>query len=188
MENCLDFYEKFFDVEESDRCFDELMKISLTSKHKVVNEDKEIEIPRKIGYFSNLGEDYAYANLVLKGQVWEPVLLKIKAELEGRLNCEFNSVLVNLYRDGNDTIDWHSDAEKQLGENPTIASVNFGASRLFKFKEKKKGEKAKFEYLLEHGTVIVMKNECQTKYLHSIRRDHTVVKPRFNLTYRKVNY
>ena len=158
----------------------------MTSKLKTTVDGTEVEIPRKIGYFSNNGEDYPYANLILKGQVFAPVLLDIKNDLEKVINAKFNSVLVNLYRDGNDTINWHSDAEPQLGENPTIASVNFGASRVFKFKEKVKGEKAKHDFLLEHGTVIVMKNDCQTKWLHSIRRDFTVTTPRFNLTYRWV--
>lgn len=186
MENCIDLYKDFYTKEEADEYFKELLKLNLTSSLKVAGEETIVEIPRKIGYFSNNAEDYPYANLILKGQIFAPVLLKIKKELENRLNTDFNSVLVNLYRDGNDTINWHSDAEKQLGENPTIASVNFGASRIFKFKEKVKGEKAKYDFLLEHGTVIVMKNECQTKYLHSIRRDYTVKMPRFNLTYRKV--
>lgn len=186
MDNCIEMYESFFTKEESDSFYNELLKLNLTSSLVTVGEDsKVIEIPRKIGYFSDRGEDYGYANLILKGQIWSPVLLEIKKRLEDELNYSFNSVLVNLYRDGNDTIDWHSDAEPQLGDRPTIASVNFGASRVFKFKEKVKGEKKKYDFLLNHGTVIVMKNDCQTKYLHSIRRDYTVKNPRFNLTFRK---
>lgn len=186
MEDCIDLYSDFYTKEEADELFKDLSKLNLTSSLKVKNEETIVEIPRKIGYFSNNGEDYPYANLILKGQTWEPVLLKIKSDLEKRINAKFNSVLVNLYRDGNDTINWHSDSEPQLGDRPTIASVNFGASRVFKFKEKVKGEKAKHDFLLEHGTVIVMKNDCQTKWLHSIRRDYSVTMPRFNLTYRWV--
>lgn len=184
MENCIDLFEKFYNTETSDKLYNELLKLNLTSELRVRETGETVTIPRKIGYYSDNGEDYPYANLILTGQTWSDVLLKIKFDLEKRLSVKFNSVLVNLYRDGNDTIDWHSDSEKQLGENPTIASVNFGASRIFKFKEKKKGEKLKYDFLLEHGTVIVMKNDCQTRFLHSIRRDHTVKTPRFNLTYR----
>jgi alkylated DNA repair dioxygenase AlkB len=184
--DCIDLYSNFYNTDKADKYFDELMKLNLTSTLKTKFDDTEVEIPRKIGYFSDNGEDYPYANLILKGQTWEPVLLNIKTDLENRLGKKFNSVLVNLYRDGNDTINWHSDSEPQLGKNPTIASVNFGASRVFKFKEKVKGEKAKYDFLLEHGTVIVMRDDCQEKWLHSIRRDFSVTKPRFNLTYRYV--
>lgn len=184
--DCVDLYSNFYNKDEADKYFSELSKLNLTSKLEAKLDGSIIEIPRKMGYFSDNGEDYPYANLILKGQTWEKVLVDIRTDLEKKLNLKFNSVLVNLYRDGNDTINWHSDSEPQLGKNPTIASVNFGASRVFKFKEKVKGEKDKHDFLLEHGTVFIMKDDCQEKWLHSIRRDSSVTMPRFNLTYRWV--
>jgi alkylated DNA repair dioxygenase AlkB len=108
MEDCVDLYESFFTKEEADSFYNDLLKLNLTFSLVTIEDSKIIEIPRKIGYFSDIGEDYVYANLMLKGQTWSPVLLAIKEALEKKMNYSFNSVLVNLYRDGNDTIDWHT--------------------------------------------------------------------------------
>jgi len=110
--------------------------------------------------------------------------LEIKSKIEPLCNGAFNSVLMKRYRDGNDSISWHTDAEKELGKNPIIASVNFGEARKFKLRHNE--TKEKIDILLEHGSLLIMKGELQHFWQHQVPKTSATIKERINLTFRKI--
>ena len=98
---------------------------------------------------------------------------------------EFNSCLLNLYRDGNDSNGWHADNEKQLGKNPIIASLSLGSERYFHLKHRTKPH-LKHKIVLKHGSVLVMKEETQHFWLHQIPKTKKEIGKRINLTFRYI--
>ena len=114
---------------------------------------------------------------------WTPTLLKIKLAIEKTANTEFNSVMMNLYRDGNDGISWHTDAEPELGKNPLIGSVSFGQTRRFMLRHRNNKE-LKFELELIHGSFLLMGGSTQHFWQHQIPKTSKKLEPRINLTFR----
>jgi len=143
-----------------------------------------IKIKRKMDYVYDKKIIYQYANLEVNGSLWREPLIEINNKIKTELGLDFNSVLLNLYESGKSEIGWHSDKEKQLGENPIIASVNLGAKRTIWFLNKE--TKEKFKYELEGGDILIMGKDCQTKYLHAILKEKDVIDERISLTFRKV--
>jgi alkylated DNA repair dioxygenase AlkB len=112
-------------------------------------------------------------------------MLKIKNEVEKAANCSFNICLVNQYRDGQDSNGWHADDEKELGINPTIASVSLGQERFFHLKHNENKD-WRFKFLLENGSLLLMKGQTQHTYKHQIAKTARNVDVRINLTFRKI--
>lgn len=133
----------------------------------IMPDGKETILPRLMAYVSDSGEVYSYANLTIKGSKWNKTTLEIKRLVESATNHKFNSCLLNWYRDGKDKIGWHSDKEKQLGENPVIVAFNLGDSRTFHFRRKENREE-KYSILLEAGDILIMDQECQKLWEHAI--------------------
>jgi len=143
-------------------------------------------VPRKTAWYGEEQCVYEYSGIVCKPLPWNETLLEIKQAVETQLNnVAFNSVLLNLYRNGNDKMGWHADDEKELGINPIIASVSLGATRRFDLKHKKlPNEKHQFE--LNTGSLLVMLGETQHYWLHQIPAQKKVLGPRINLTFRSI--
>jgi len=144
------------------------------------------KIKRKMEYVSDRAQEYFYANLSFYGNEWEKYIpLGIIRDLLSFENSEyiFNSVLLNMYEDGKDEINWHSDKEETLGERPIIACVNLGATRKMWFRLKSP-DSEKFFHEVSHGDLLVMGPDCQKKYLHAILKESDVKEPRISLTYR----
>ena len=116
---------------------------------------------------------------------WTPELLMIKAKVEPLAGVEFNSVLLNYYRDGNDSVAWHSDKESIMGSQPVIASVSFGQVRSFDIRRKNEHAE-QYSVRLEHGSFLLMKRGLQEKWEHRIAKSTKAMKPRINLTFRLV--
>lgn len=154
------------------------------SQDKIRIFGKWIEIPRLQCWFGDPGASYTYSGLAMKPRPWTRELEDLKAKLEAELSVQFNSVLVNLYRDGQDSNGWHSDDEAELGENPVIASVSLGAERPFQLKHKFNGEKVNM--LLESGSLLVMSGELQKFWKHQIPKRPKILSPRINLTFRNI--
>jgi alkylated DNA repair dioxygenase AlkB len=114
-----------------------------------------------------------------------PVLKKIKSDIENESNATFSTVLLNLYRDGNDSNGWHSDNEKELGEDPIIASLSFGEKRVFHLKHKK-DPTLKYKIELEHGSLLLMGSGSQTNWKHQLPKSKRKMQPRINLTFRNI--
>lgn len=140
--------------------------------------------PRLSAWYGDKGAIYSYSGLRLEPLPWNKTLLTIKRRLDNLANVSFNSVLMNLYRDGQDSMGWHSDAEPELGRNPVIASVSLGATRRFRFQHKKRDICLSLD--LETGSTLIMKGATQHYWRHSLPKTRKAVGPRINLTFRRI--
>jgi len=141
--------------------------------------------PRLTAWFGESGRRYTYSGVAFDPKPWTTSLRAIKAVCEERASARFNSVLVNLYRSGDDSVAWHADDEPELGTNPTIASVSFGATRRFDLKHRETGETVKTD--LRSGSLLVMSGACQHKWLHQVAKTKKASDPRVNLTFRSIH-
>jgi alkylated DNA repair dioxygenase AlkB len=145
---------------------------------------KLIITKRKVAWYGDSNFSYTYSNRTKQALLWTPELLKLKALVEEKSGETYNSCLLNLYHTGNEGMSWHSDGEKDLKKNGAIASVSFGAERKFAFKHKK--TKQTISLLLNHGSLLVMKDETQTHWLHRLPPTTKINSPRINLTFRTI--
>lgn len=141
--------------------------------------------PRLTTWYGDHNIEYTYSRITMKSEYWTPALLELKTRLEKDLNCKFNSVLINYYRDGEDHMGWHSDNEKSLGKEPLIASLSYGVERHFQLKHKKDITK-KFDLSVEDGSLVVMQGTLQENWHHRIAKSKKIKAPRLNLTFRYV--
>jgi alkylated DNA repair dioxygenase AlkB len=142
------------------------------------------DVPRKTAWYGDKDANYSYSGINCSPNIWSAELLELKNSIELLSSDEFNSVLLNMYRDGNDKVGWHSDNEKELGENPSIASVSLGTTRRFDLKHKTKSDKLSIE--LRHGSLLIMKGALQHNWLHQIPSQKRIKTQRINLTYRNI--
>lgn len=149
---------------------------------KIAGQD--IALPRLTAWYGDAG--YSYSGIRMEPQPWIPILLVIKSAVEKEVDISFNSVLLNLYRNGNDSVSWHADDEKELGEAPVIASLSFGAERLFQLRRKDEQHSGHLDILLADGSMIVMAGQTQRYWLHRIPKTQKQVEPRINLTFRNI--
>ncbi len=141
--------------------------------------------PRLVSWVADPGLSYTYSGLKLEPEPWTPLLKKIKNEVETETKEQFNSVLLNLYRHEKDSNGWHSDNEKELGDNPIIASLSFGEERDFLIKHTtREGWSQKIR--LENGSLLLMRGETQHHWKHSLPKRSRPLGPRINLTFRKI--
>ena len=145
---------------------------------------KEIMFPRLTAWYGDSDKPYSFSGIKLDPNPWSQELLDVKSDIEPLSEVEFNSVLLNKYRDGNDSISWHTDAEKELGQNPIIASVNFGAERKFQLRHISSRER--IDIVLKHGSLLIMKGELQHFWQHQVPKTKKVLTERINLTFRVI--
>lgn len=145
---------------------------------------KTIPLPRYTSWYGDRGRDYTYSGIKSEPNEWNKGLLYFKEKVEEVACTKFNSVLMNWYRDGEDYLNWHADDEEELGKNPTIASVNFGATRDFLIRKNDKSQKISIS--LSHGTLLIMKGELQHFWQHSVPKRAKINESRFNLTFRTI--
>jgi alkylated DNA repair dioxygenase AlkB len=117
---------------------------------------------------------------------WTPTVAQLRDDLAARLGVRFNSVLANLYRDGRDSVGWHSDDEPELGATPVIASLSFGATRTFRLRSRATREAA-LSLDLSHGSLLVMSGDTQRLYQHALPKRAGITAPRINLTFRRID-
>ncbi|PKQ43625.1 alpha-ketoglutarate-dependent dioxygenase AlkB family protein [Confluentibacter flavum] len=174
----------FFDKELSDHYLNVLLESIDWKQEKMNMYGKELLFPRLSAWYGDSDKPYAFSGITLQPIEWSTDLLEIKRQVESKVNVTFNSVLLNRYRHGNDSISWHSDSEKELGKNPVIASVNFGATRIFQLRHIQTKEKIAIE--LSHGSLLIMLGELQHFWQHQIPKTKKVVGERINLTFRVI--
>jgi len=180
------YYPNFFKEEESDFFFEYLLKNINWQQDKIKMYNKYIPIPRLNAWYGEANKNYSYSGIPMKPNPWLPSLVKIKNRIEPIANVKFTSALINLYRDGKDSVDWHADDEPELGKNPVIGSVSFGESRIFKLRHLK-DKSLKTEIELNHGSFALMRGETQHFWEHKIPKSAKPVKPRINLTFRVIH-
>ena len=180
------YFPNFFDKEIADKWFN----ILIDSKHIDWQQEqmkmfgKMLKFPRLTAWYGDEGKVYSYAGLTFYPNDWTPTLIDIKRIIEPICNTSFNSVLLNLYRNGNDSMSWHADSEKELGQNPIIASVNLGTSRVFQMRHNH--TKQKESILLEHGSLFIMQGQMQHFWSHQLPKRKNISQARINLTFRKI--
>ena len=147
---------------------------------------KEVLIPRLQCWMGDPGSDYSYSGIRLQPKPWSKDVLNIKTRIERLAEHKFNSVLLNYYRNGQDSVSWHADDEKELGDKPTIGSISFGAVRKFQFRAKSTNDVRKFNIELRNGSLLLMGDTLQNNWLHQLPKAPGLVRPRINLTFRRI--
>ncbi len=173
-------YEGFIPKEEADYYYTRLLNDTPWRQYQMPMYDKVVTAPRMIAWYGQ--QEEATENTM----PWTPELLAIRQKVEKETGLKFNAVLLNLYRDGNDSVAWHSDKEHKIGRNPNIASVTFGQTRPFKFRHKTRKELGQLEIPLHHGTLLLMSGTTNTFWEHHIPKSAKDMLPRINLTFRQV--
>lgn len=179
----VDFYPHFFSQSESDILYKELMNTISWKQEQIKYYGKIINLPRLTAWHGDKGLSYTYSGINVIADEWIEVLLRIKAKIESVSNAKFNSVLLNLYRNGKDSVAWHSDDEVELGVNPIIGSVSFGSTRNFQFQHRKNTD-LREAVKLAHGDFLLMKGTTQHFWQHQIPKTSPLLEPRINLTFR----
>jgi alkylated DNA repair dioxygenase AlkB len=180
------YHPSFFDNSECDRIFKTLLETIEWKQDKIMMYGKELPLPRLSAWYGDNNKPYTYSGLTLNPLPWTDELLQIKEKIEAEAKVKFSSVLLNRYRDGQDYVGWHTDAEKELGKNPVIGSVNFGATRKFQLR-RIDDHKEKFEIELKHGTFLVMQGSTQHFWQHQVPKTAIKIGERLNLTFRVIN-
>lgn len=175
----------FLDKKQSDHYFKLLLETTDWKQETMKMYGKSLMFPRLTAWYGDRDKTYAFSGITLQPNAWSSDLLEIKRKVESHVDVTFNSVLLNRYRHGNDSISWHSDNEKELGKNPVIASVNLGATRVFQLKHIQTKEKITIE--LTDGSLLIMLGELQHFWLHQIPKTQKAVGERINLTFRFIS-
>ena len=179
-------YENFYPPNESDILFKSLLENINWQQHQIKIFGKLIDQPRLTAFYGDAEKPYTYSGLTLNPSSWNKELNIIKADIEANSNAIFSSVLLNYYRDGRDSMGWHADDEKELGKNPIIASMSFGASRNFQLKHNYRKDLPKVNIELTHGSLLIMKGSTQHYWKHQIPKTTKQLDPRINLTFRQI--
>ena len=173
-------YEGFIPKVEADIFYEKLLYETPWREYQMPMYDKIITAPRMIAWY---GEPEEAREDTLP---WTPELLVLREKVEKETGLFFNAVLLNLYRNGSDSVAWHSDKEHRIGSNPNIASVTFGQTRPFRFRHKTNKAIGQLEIPLHHGTLLLMSGTTNTYWEHHIPKSAKEMLPRINLTLRQV--
>ncbi|BBM88227.1 alpha-ketoglutarate-dependent dioxygenase AlkB family protein [Candidatus Uabimicrobium amorphum] len=178
----IEYCEDFFSEVDANGWFEYLAAKIPWERREIFIMGKKILQPRLICWYGDV--EYTYSRSTLPSRKWTPQLQELKTIVEEYAQQKFNSCLLNFYRDGKDSMGYHSDDEKVLGKNPFIASLSFGGKRRFVLKHKKDKSIEKVEIELGNGSLLLMKSQTQHYWLHGIPKTQKEVKPRINLTFR----
>lgn len=179
------YVPNFFNKVLADQFFDHIHTETDWQHNDITVFGKTYKEPRLTALYSETNQPYGYSNLIMYPKLFTDKLKNIKTQVEAFSEYNFNTLLINLYRNGNDSNGWHADNEKELGKNPIIASVSFGEERPFHFKHRTLKEE-RHKLILEHGSLLIMKGEMQHYWLHQIAKTKKQIAPRINLTFRQL--
>lgn len=178
----IEYFPSFFSLEESNDLFEKLKTEVHWQQDTITAFGHSHLQPRLTALYGNEGKPYGYSNIVMQPHQWTQLIMHIKNEVEKVCQENFTTVLLNLYRNGQDSNGWHADNEKELGRNPIIASVSFGAERAFQLKHN--SQEVKQNITLENGSLLIMKGSTQHFWKHQIPKTKKEIGPRINLTFR----
>ena len=179
------YFGPIFDHQKAQEFFTFLLKRIEWKNDEVMLFGKKIITKRKVAWYAQEVLEYTYSNVTKSAIPFTSKLLELKKMTEECTGETYNSCLLNLYHNGSEGMGWHSDAEKDLKRNGSIASLSFGAERKFVFKHK--SSKEKVSVLLEHGSLLEMRGETQLHWLHRLPPTKKILEPRINLTFRTIN-
>lgn len=176
----------FFSREESDRFLQTLTREIDWKQEPIKLFGKLIMQPRLTAWYGDDDKPYSYSGITMQAKPFTPALKLIKERIEPVAGCKFTSALLNLYRNGQDSMGWHRDNEKELGPEPIIASVSFGATRTFQFRNY--ADKKLIRSLqLSHGSLLIMRGVTNHFWEHRVPKTNTAVAPRINITFRIIH-
>lgn len=181
----LEYYPEFFNIDMANSLYKKLHNEVKWQQDFITVFGKTHLQPRLTSLYGNEGKPYSYSGITMQPNKWNTLLMFIKNEIETVCNENFTTVLLNLYRNGRDSMGYHADNEKELGTNPIIASVSFGAERSIHFQHNT-DKNIKQKITLEHGSLLIMKGETQDFYKHQVPKTSKTVGARINLTFRKI--
>jgi alkylated DNA repair dioxygenase AlkB len=180
----VNYYGKLWLNEQANYYRDALLHTIQWRNDEAIILGKHIVTKRKVAWYGDTDFNYTYSSITKKALSWTKELLELKNTIEEKTGEQFNSCLLNLYHSGEEGMAWHSDAEKALKKNGAIASVSFGAERKFAFRHKQTKETVSL--ILEHGSLLIMKDATQTNWLHRLPPTKLIHQPRVNLTFRTI--
>jgi len=178
------FFPNYFSQADSNRLLKSLTDNILWQQDQIKMYGKTINLPRLTAWYGADDLTYTYSGIQMKPNAWTADLLEIKNKIEQEAKVEFTGVLLNLYRNGRDSMAWHCDDEPELGKNPVIGSVSFGATRTFRFRHLQ--DKIVEKVALSHGSFILMQGATQHNWEHEIPKTSKPLSPRINLTFRVI--
>ncbi|MEY2829545.1 MAG: hypothetical protein RIQ33_1403 [Bacteroidota bacterium] len=178
------YYGKILPEAQANQHFNTLLNTIDWKNDEAIIFGKKIITARKVAWYGQLAYSYTYSKITKFALPFTPELLELKQLTERITKATYNSCLLNLYHDGTEGMAWHSDAEKMLQKNGSIASLSFGAERKFCFKHKINQQK--IELILESGSLLEMKNQTQSNWLHRLPPTAKILQPRINLTFRTI--
>ncbi|WMW78385.1 alpha-ketoglutarate-dependent dioxygenase AlkB [Flavobacterium sp. 20NA77.7] len=179
------YYPNFLNQEKADLYFEKLLQETPWQQDDITIFGKKIAQPRLTALYGNLGKPYSYSGITMHPIAWSPLVWLLKEEVETIAQHSFTSVLLNLYRNEKDSNGWHADNEKELGQDPIIASLSLGETRKFQIKHTT-NKNIKCDILLEHGSLLLMKEGAQVHYKHQLPKATQPKNTRINLTFRTV--
>ena len=190
----LRLYPHLFSAQESARHLDALKHEVDWKSERITMFGRSVALPRKTAWFGDPGLRYTYSGISLAPTAWTRTLLRIRARVEEANGSTFNSVLLNFYRDGRDSVSWHSDDEPELGEDPVIGSVSFGSERPFLLRHKavragdpeRTNGRLQFTLSLPNGSYLEMGAGIQRCWVHQLPKRPRLTGERINLTFRKI--
>ena len=178
------YYGMVMTTSEANTYYNLLLKNINWKNDEALYHGRHIVTKRKVAWYGDQGFLYTYSNTTKQALPWTNELIDLKRKTELITNSQFNSCLLNLYHDGNEGMTWHSDDEKSLGKNTVIASLSFGAERKFSFKHRRTRQTISLP--LENGSLLVMRGNTQSNWLHSLPLSSKINHPRINLTFRTI--
>ena len=181
----VNYYGKCMASSSASNYYDYLLQQIEWKNDEAIIFGKHIITKRKVAWYGDLPFEYTYSKTTKKALPFTKELMELKAICEQKTGETYNSCLLNLYHNGDEGMAWHSDGEKDLKKNGAIASLSLGATRKFGFKHKETKETR--YVILEHGSVLVMKDTTQSNWLHRLPPTKSVKLPRINLTFRTIN-
>jgi alkylated DNA repair dioxygenase AlkB len=181
----IDYRQRFFSQEESTVLMQTLIANIAWKQETIQMYGKLLNTPRLTAWYGDNHKTYTFSGKRFEPLPWTPDLLLIKQRVEEAAGATFNSVLLNYYRNGNDSVAWHADDEPELGVNPVIASVSFGQARRFEVRHKKDRQQ-KYTVKLENGSLLLMKGDLQHNWEHQVPKSAKAIKERINLTFRVI--
>lgn len=183
------FVRDWLPASEASALLDQLVQQTPWTRHRLQIFGREVDAPRLSCWIGDPGTTYRYSGATFAPHPWPDVLQPVRKAVSEAVGAPFNSVLANLYRDGNDAMGWHSDDERELGPQPVIASLSLGATRRFLLKARaadSAGRFARHVIELPHGSLLVMAGDTQQNYRHALPRTARPAGPRINLTFRYI--
>lgn len=172
----------------ADSCWAALLSETPWQQDWITLYGKRHPLPRLTAWYGDAGTIYTYSGITMQPQAWTPTLLALKTALERVAQTAFNSVLLNYYRTGQDSMGWHSDDEPELGPNPIIASLSLGGTRRFVLRHRCDRTVEKVEFALGHGSLLIMQGTTQHFWQHQVPKTAKPTAPRINLTFRAIHH